>query len=206
MIKLFYTALLLFTVTAAAQAATLLVFGDSLSSAYGIGPREGWVTLMEDRLKQQKFDYNVVNASISGETTSGGAARIDEALARTKPGLVIVALGGNDGLRGLPASQIQANLTRIVEAARRRGARVLLLGIRMPPNYGPQYVREFEAVFTEVARRHKVLFVPFLLQGVADRRELMQPDNIHPTAAAQPVILETVWKELLPLLKKSRER
>ena len=206
MIKLFYTALLLFTVTAAAQAATLLVFGDSLSSAYGIGPREGWVTLMEDRLKQQKFDYNVVNASISGETTSGGAARIDEALARTKPGLVIVALGGNDGLRGLPASQIQANLTRIVEAARRRGARVLLLGIRMPPNYGPQYVREFEAVFTEVARRHKVLFVPFLLQGVADRRELMQPDNIHPTAAAQPVMLETVWKELLPLLKKSRER
>lgn len=202
MIKLFFTALL-FTVTAAAQAATLLVFGDSLSSAYGIGSREGWVTLMEDRLKQQKFDYNVVNASISGETTSGGAARIDEALARTQPGLVIVALGGNDGLRGLPASQIQANLTRIVEAARRRGARVLLLGIRMPPNYGPQYVREFEAVFTAVARRHKVPFVPFLLQGVADRRDLMQPDNIHPTAAAQPVILETVWKGLRPLLRKS---
>lgn len=203
MIKLFYTALL-FTVTAAAQAATLLVVGDSLSSAYGIGPREGWVTLMEDRLKQQKFDYNVVNASISGETTSGGAARIDEALARTQPGLVIVALGGNDGLRGLPASQMQANLTRIVESARRRGARVLLLGIRMPPNYGPQYVREFEAVFTEVARRHKVPFVPFLLQGVAERHDLMQPANIHPTAAAQPVILETVWKGLRPLLRKSR--
>ena len=201
MIKLFCTALL-FTVTAVTQAATLLVFGDSLSSAYGIGPREGWVTLMEERLKQKKFDYNVVNASISGETTSGGATRIDEALARAKPGLVIVALGGNDGLRGLAASQIQANLTRIVEAARRRGARVLLLGIRMPPNYGPQYMREFEAVYTEVARRQKVPLVPFMLQGVADKRDLMQPDNIHPTAAAQPVILETVWKGLRPLLKK----
>ena len=201
MIKLFCAALL-FTVTAAAQAATLLVFGDSLSSAYGIGPREGWVTLMEERLKQKKFDYNVVNASISGETTSGGVTRIDEALARTKPGLVIVALGGNDGLRGLAASQIQANLTRIVETARRRGARVLLLGIRMPPNYGPQYLREFDAVYTEVARRQKVPLVPFMLQGVWGQRGLMQPDNIHPTAAAQPVILETVWKGLQPLLKK----
>jgi acyl-CoA thioesterase-1 len=200
MIKLF-SAALLFAVTAVAQAATLLVLGDSLSSAYGIGPREGWVTLMEERLKQQKFDYNVVNASISGETTSGGAARIDEALARTRPALVIVALGGNDGLRGLPVSQIKANLTHIVENAKRRGARVLLLGIRMPPNYGPQYVREFEAVFTEVARRHKTPLVPFMLQGVAEQRDLMQPDNIHPTAAAQPVILETVWKKLLPLLK-----
>ncbi len=201
MIKFIYTALL-FGVTAAAQAATLLVFGDSLSSGYGIGPRQGWVTLMEERLKQKKFDYNVVNASISGETTSGGATRIDEALARTRPGLVIVALGGNDGLRGLPVSQIQANLTRIVESAKRRRARVLLLGMRMPPNYGPQYVREFEAVFAAVAKRHQVPLVPFMLNGVTEHRDLMQPDNIHPTAAAQPVILDTVWKELLPLLKK----
>ena len=201
MIKLFCTALL-FTVTVAAQAATLLVFGDSLSSAYGIGSREGWVTLMEERLKQKKFDYNVVNASISGETTSGGATRIDEALARTKPGLVIVALGGNDGLRGLPTSQIQANLTRIVESARRSGARVLLLGIRMPPNYGPRYTREFAAVYTEVAKRQKVPLVPFMLQGVVGQHDLMQPDKIHPSAAAQPVILETVWKGLQPLLKK----
>jgi len=205
MIKLFCTALL-FTVTAAAQAATLLVFGDSLSSAYGIGPREGWVTLMEERLKQKKFDYNVVNASISGETTSGGATRIDEALARTKPELVIVALGGNDGLRGLSTSQIKANLTRIVETARRHGARVLLLGIRMPPNYGPQYVREFAAVYTDVARQQKVPLVPFMLQGVAGERDMMQPDNIHPTAAAQPVILETVWKGLQPLLEKTGDR
>ena len=201
MIKLFCTALLLATATAA-QAATLLVFGDSLSSAYGIGPREGWVSQMEERLKREKFDYNVVNASISGETTSGGATRIEDALARVKPDLVIVALGGNDGLRGLPATQIRANLTRIVETARRRGARVLLLGIRMPPNYGPQYMREFEAVYTEVARRQKVPLVPFMLQGVWGQRGLMQSDNIHPTAAAQPVILETVWKGLRPLLKR----
>jgi acyl-CoA thioesterase I len=202
MIKLFVTALLI-AFSAAAQAATLLVFGDSLSSAYGIASRDGWVTLMEERLKQKKFDYSVVNASISGETTSGGATRIEEALNRTRPHLVIVALGGNDGLRGLPVSQIQANLSRIVEAAKRRGARVLLLGIRMPPNYGPQYMREFEAAFTTVARRHQVPLVPFMLKGVTEHRDLMQPDNIHPTAAAQPLILETVWTELLPLLKKT---
>ena len=201
MFKFFCTALL-FAATAAAQAATLLVFGDSLSSAYGIGPREGWVTLLEERLKQQKLDYNVVNASISGETTSGGASRIEEVLARTRPGIVIVALGGNDGLRGLPVPQIKANLSRIVEASRRRGARVLLVGMRMPPNYGLQYVREFEQGFAETARRHQLPLVPFMLEGVAARRDLMQPDNIHPTAAAQPLMLDTVWKGLRPLLKK----
>ena len=197
-----FCAALLCVATVTAQAATVLVFGDSLSAAYGIGAREGWVTLLEERLKREKFDYSVVNASISGETTSGGAARIEEALSRTRPALVIVALGGNDGLRGLPIAQMKASLSRIVESAQRRGARVLLAGMRMPPNYGPQYTREFEAAFADVARRHKVPLVPFLLQGVADRRELMQPDNIHPTAAAQPLMLETVWKGLRPLLKK----
>ena len=201
MIRFFCTALL-FAATAAAQAATLLVVGDSLSSAYGIGPREGWVTLLEERLKREKFDYNVVNASISGETTSNGASRIGELLARVRPGIVIVALGGNDGLRGLPAAQLKANLSRIVEASKRHGARVLLAGMRMPPNYGPQYVREFEAAFTDTARRHRVPLVPFLLEGVGDRRDLMQPDNIHPAAAAQPLMLDTVWKGLRPLLIK----
>ena len=201
MIRFFCTALL-FAATAAAQAATLLVVGDSLSSAYGIGPREGWVTLLEERLKREKFDYNVVNASVSGETTSGGASRIEELLGRARPRIVIVALGGNDGLRGLPAAQVKANLSRIVEASKRRGARVLLVGMRMPPNYGPQYVREFEAAFTETARRQRVPLVPYLLEGVGDRRDLMQPDNIHPAAEAQPLMLDTVWKGLRPLLKK----
>lgn len=201
MIRLFCTVLLC-AAAITAQAATMLVFGDSLSSAYGIGAREGWVTLLEERLKLRKFDYNVVNASISGETTSGGATRIEEALARVRPALVIVALGGNDGLRGLPVTQIKANLSRILEAAKRRGARVLLVGMRMPPNYGPQYLREFEAGFADVARRHQVPLVSFMLKGVTERRDhLMQPDNIHPTAAAQPIILETVWEGLLPLLK-----
>ncbi len=201
MIRFFCTALL-FAATAAAQAATLLVIGDSLSSAYGIGPREGWVTLLEERLKREKFDYNVVNASISGETTSGGASRIEEILARTRPGIVIVALGGNDGLRGLPVAQVKANLASIVEAAKRRGTRVLLAGMRMPPNYGPQYVREFEEAFTETARRHRVPLIPFLLEGVGDRRDLMQPDGIHPATAAQPLMLDTVWKGLRPLLRR----
>jgi acyl-CoA thioesterase I len=199
----FWCAIFLLAAACTAQAATLLVFGDSLSAAYGIGTREGWVSLLEDRLKREKFNYNVVNASISGETTSGGATRIEDALARARPALVIVALGGNDGLRGLPAPQIQANLNRIVEAAKQRGAGVLLLGIRMPPNYGPQYTKEFEAVFRAVAARQKVPLVPFMLEGVADRRELMQADNIHPTAAAQPAILDTVWKGLRPLLRKT---
>jgi len=197
---------LLLCATATAHAATLLVFGDSLSSAYGIGSREGWVTLLEERLQRRKFDYNVVNASISGETTSGGATRIAEVLTRVRPAIVIVALGGNDGLRGLPVSQTTANLSHIVEAARRRGARVLLVGIRMPPNYGPAYTREFEAGYLQVARRHRVPLVPYLLASVGERRELMQQDNIHPTAEAQPIILETVWKGLEPLLKKPGER
>jgi acyl-CoA thioesterase-1 len=202
MIRIFCAALLC-AAAVTAQAATVLVFGDSLSAAYGIGAREGWVTLLEERLKREKFDhYSVANASISGETSSGGAARIEEALARTRPDLVIVALGGNDGLRGLPVAQMKANLTRIVEAAQRRRARVLLAGMRMPPNYGARYTKEFAAVYADVARRHKVALVPFLLEGVGDRRELMQPDNIHPTAAAQPVILETVWMGLRPLLKR----
>lgn len=205
MIKIFCAALLC-AAAVTAQAATVLVFGDSLSAAYGIGAREGWVTLLEERLKREKFDYSVANASISGETTSGGAARIEEALSRTRPALVIVALGSNDGLRGLPIAQMKANLSRIVAAAQRSRARVLLAGMRMPPNYGPQYTREFEAAFADVARRHKVPLVPFLLEGVADRRELMQPDNIHPTATAQTLILETVWKGLLPLLKKESTR
>jgi len=167
-----------------------------------MGPREGWVTLLEERLRQKRFDYNVVNASISGETTSGGAVRIAELVARTRPDVVVVALGGNDGLRGLPVSQMKDNLSRIVESAKAHGARVLLVGVRVPPNYGAPYVREFEAAFTEVAERHRLPLVPYVLEGVGERRDLMQEDNIHPSAAAQPRILENVWPKLEPLLKK----
>lgn len=189
-------------VSAAGHGATLLVLGDSLSSAYGIGAREGWVTLLQERLQKKKFNYSVVNASISGETTSGGATRIAEALERTRPALVIVALGGNDGLRGLPVAQMKANLSRIIEAAKKRGARVLLVGVRVPPNYGPRYMREFKTAFEELASRHHVPLVPYILLGVGEDRDLMQEDGIHPTAAAQVRILENIWPALEPLLQR----
>jgi acyl-CoA thioesterase-1 len=188
--------------SAAAGAGTILVYGDSLSAAYGIGQKEGWVTLLEERLKQRKLDYSVANASISGETTSGGAARIDGALARFKPDVVILVLGANDGLRGLPVPEMKANLVQIVRAAQGRKAQVLVAGMRMPPNYGPKYSQAFQQAFAEVAKENRTAYVPFLLDGMADKRELFLSDQIHPSAEAQPIILETVWKGLAPLLKR----
>lgn len=202
LMKRLLSIVLLLLASAAAHGATLLVLGDSLSAAYGIGAHEGWVTLLKERLQQKRFDYSVVNASISGETTSGGATRIGELLERTKPKVVVVALGGNDGLRGLPTRQMKDNLSRMVDAGIKAGARVLLVGVRLPPNYGPRYVREFESAYTEVARRYKASLVPYMLKNVGERRELMQSDNIHPNAAAQPQILENIWPMLEPLLKK----
>jgi len=184
----------------AAAAATILVFGDSLSAAYGIGAREGWPTLLEERLRQNKLDYTVANASISGETSSGGATRIADALKRTQPSIVILALGSNDGLRGLPVDQMKANLSRIVRTAKRAGSRVLVVGSRMPPNYGPRYTREFEQAFAQVAKEQDAALVPFMLAGIASTRDYFLPDNLHPTAAAQPIILDTIWKGLQPLL------
>jgi acyl-CoA thioesterase-1 len=188
--------------SAATAAGTILVYGDSLSAAYGIGQKEGWVTLLEERLKQRKFDYSVANASISGETTSGGAARIEEALARFRPDVVIVALGANDGLRGLPVTEINANLARIIGAVQARKARILVAGMRMPPNYGAKYTQAFRQAFADVAKERRAAYVPFLLEGIADNRDLFLADQIHPSAQAQPIILETVWQGLEPLLKK----
>jgi len=180
---------------------TLLVYGDSLSAAYGIAQKEGWVTLLEQRLRQKHFDYTVVNASISGETSSGGASRIAAALARHRPRIVILVLGSNDGLRGLPVAQMRDNLAVIIRAAQKAGARVLLVGMKMPPNYGPQYTREFEQAFAALAKQHKTGFVPFLLEGIAGKRDNFLDDNLHPTAQVQPLILENVWKGLAPLLR-----
>ena len=200
--KRYLSAILLWLACSTAHGATLLVLGDSLSAAYGIGAREGWVTLLEERLRQKRFDYSVVNASISGETTSGGATRIRDLLERTRPDVVVVALGGNDGLRGLPAGQMKDNLSRIVKASKKRGARVLLVGVRIPPNYGPHYVQEFQAAFADVSTQERVPLVARMLKNVGERRELMQSDNIHPNAAAQPQILENIWPYLEPLLTK----
>jgi acyl-CoA thioesterase-1 len=187
--------------SAATAAGTILVYGDSLSAAYGIGQKEGWVTLLEERLKQRRFNYSVANASISGETTSGGASRIDGTLVRFKPDVVIIALGANDGLRGLPVAEMKANLAQIVRAAQAHKAKVLVAGMRMPPNYGPTYNQEFQQAFAQVAKEAKAAYVPFLLDGMADKRELFLSDQMHPSAQAQPIILDTVWKGLEPLLR-----
>jgi len=188
--------------TQARAAETLLVYGDSLSAAYGLGRREGWVILLEERLRARKFNYIVDNASISGETSAGGAARIDATLARAKPSIVILELGSNDGLRGLPVAQMKANLARIVTAAQRRGAKVLIVGMRVPPNYGREYARDFSAVFAALAREHRTAYVPFLFEGFAERRDMYQSDDLHPNAQAQPIMLDNVWRTLEPMLAK----
>jgi acyl-CoA thioesterase-1 len=179
---------------------TILVYGDSLSAAYGLAEKHGWVALLGERLKRERSDYSVVNASISGETTSGGLSRLPKALAQHKPAVLVLELGANDGLRGLPVAQMKKNLSAMIRQAQKAGARVLVVGLRMPPNYGPEYTREFEAAFGELARRHKTALVPFLLDGMAEDLAKFQPDRIHPSEAAQPILLENVWKGLKPLL------
>lgn len=184
-----------------AQAAqTILVFGDSLSAGYGIRQDAAWPALLARRLQEKGLDYNVVNASISGETSSGGRSRIEAALTAHAPRVVIVALGANDGLRGLPIAQMRDNLTAIVASAQKANARVLLVGQRVPPNYG-SYALQFHKAFGEVARARKTALVDFLLEGVATEPQLFQADNLHPTAAAQPLLLNNVWRGLAPLLQ-----
>ena len=179
---------------------TLLVFGDSLSAAYGIGQPAGWVALLQDRLREKRLDYTVVNASISGETTSGGAARIAATLTTHQPAIVVVSLGANDGLRGLPVGQMRDNLAAILRTTQKSGSRTLLVGMKLPPNYGLRYTQDFEQTYVALAREFKCALAPFLLEGVAGRRELFLDDNLHPAAAAQPLILENVWKALAPML------
>jgi acyl-CoA thioesterase-1 len=186
--------------TQGAGAATILVWGDSLSAGYGLKAEEAWPALLQSRLRREGFQHTVVNASLSGETTAGGRSRLPRALAEQKPGLVVLALGANDGLRGLPPQQMQENLQAMLTMARQAGARTLLIGMQMPPNYGAAYVARFQQIYAQVAQAETTAFVPFLLDGFASRRELFQGDGIHPTAEAQPLILHTVWKSLKPLL------
>lgn len=183
-----------------AQAATILVWGDSLSAGYGLRPDQAWPTLLQTRLAREGFPHRVVNASVSGETSAGGRSRLPAALARYRPDVLILALGANDGLRGLPPEHLADNLGAMIEAAHRAGARVLLAGMQMPPNYGPVYTRRFAQTFASVAQAHKVALLPFLLDGFAERRAFFQPDGLHPTADAQPLILDNVWSRLAPLL------
>ncbi len=177
------------------------MFGDSLSAAYGIAAKRGWVALLEERLQRKHPDYSVVNASISGEITSGGVSRLPRVLAQHKPAVVILQLGANDGLRGLPVAQMRKNLAAMIGMSHKAGAKVVLVGMRVPPNYGPEYTEDFAAAFAQLARARKTALVPFLLEGMAEDLRLFQPDRIHPNEDAQPLLLENVWKALQPLLK-----
>ncbi|MFN9730409.1 MAG: arylesterase [Pseudomonadota bacterium] len=178
----------------------LLVMGDSLSAGYNLAADEGWVSLLGQRLAGRTPAWRVVNASISGETTAGGAARIDSELATHRPHVVVIELGANDGLRGLPMEQARANLRRMIEAAQAAGARVLLVGMEMPPNYGPEYTAQFRGMFRELAEANGIPLLPFLLEPIARERDAFQADNLHPVAAVQPRLLEHVWPALEPLL------
>lgn len=185
----------------AAEAPVVLIVGDSLSAAYGMAVNDGWVALLRERIDAEGLPHEVVNASVSGDTSSGGLARLPDLLERHDPALVVIELGGNDGLRGLPLERLRVNLAQMVRLARARGARTLLVGMRMPPNYGPLYTERFEAVYRDVARETGAALVPFLLAGVAGDDALMQTDRMHAAAAAQPQLLANVWPALQPLLQ-----
>jgi acyl-CoA thioesterase I len=187
---------------AATARGVVLVLGDSLSAEYGLPRDTGWVQMLSDRLRQNGVDYTVVNASISGETTSGGRTRLPALLKEHRPDILVLQLGANDGLRGLPLKSMQDNLDAMIRASRGAGAQVLLIGIRVPPNYGRQYAERFHAIFETLARQHKVALAPFLLDGFAESTEMFQADRIHPTEQAQPRMLDNVWPALQPLLAR----
>jgi len=185
---------------------SILVVGDSLSAEYGLPRDTGWVKLLADRVAQRAPQYNVVNASISGDTTSGGRARLAELLQRVRPGVVIIELGANDGLRGLSIDAMRVNLQAMIDSCRRNAARVLLVGVRLPPNYGASYGERFFSVYGELAKRNRVALVPFLLDGFADNLDLFQADRIHPLSQAQAAMLDNVWPHLQPLLLDAGHR
>lgn len=184
-----------------APSRTVLVMGDSLSAAYGLSASQGWVALTADRMKATHPAWRVVNASISGDTTAGGAGRIASELARVKPAVVVIELGANDGLRGLSLAQTRANLDKMIVAAKASKARVLLVGMRLPPNFGPDYTRGFESNYVELSKLRQTTLLPFLLAPIAADRNNFQADNMHPVAAAQPTLRDHVWTKLAPMLK-----
>jgi len=192
---------LLAAAPASALAKSILVLGDSLSAAFGIPQEAGWANLLQQRLLQQHRSYKVINASISGETTSGGVVRIKELLKQHRPQFVIIELGANDGLRGLPIKEMKKNLDRIIAQCKQANARIVLIGLRLPPNYGPLYTNAFEQAYSELAAQHRIAFVPFLFAGLEDSPRHFQSDNLHPTSEAQEILLNNVWQQLKPLLR-----
>ncbi len=193
-----------FTMSAYSASKTILVLGDSLSAEYGLARGEGWVNLLQKKLEAEKISTPIVNASISGETTSGGAARLQALLDKHQPAVVVIELGANDALRGLSLTATQQNLRGMVTAAKKAKAKVLLVGMQIPPNYGTDYTRQFADLFPKIAKETKSALVPFMLKGVADKADpnLFQADRIHPAAVAHPIILNNIWPQLKPLLPK----
>ncbi len=179
----------------------LLILGDSLSAGYGMNSEESWVSLLETRLKQRGYSYRILNSSISGDTTQGGLARLPRLLDRYQPEIVIIELGGNDGLRGINPKVTRENMTRMIQLSQHSGARILLAGIKLPPNYGATYLQQFESMYTDLANDHGTLLVPFFMDGVVFKLGLLQADGIHPNEKGQPVLLENVWQVLEPALR-----
>ncbi len=194
--------MLVATTSAHSASKTLLVLGDSLSAEYGLARGTGWVPLLEKRLQDGKLNVKVVNASISGDTTSGGRARLQPLLDKHKPDVMVLELGANDALRGLPIASTEDNLQAMISAAQKIGAKVVLVGMQIPPNYGSEYASRFSGVFPKLAKEHKLPLVPFFLAPLMERPDLFQADRLHPTAEAQPLLLEAIWPRLQPLLAK----
>ena len=179
-----------------------MIYGDSLSAAYGIQQQQGWASLLQKKLNSQHYHYDVINASVSGETTSGGLSRISSTLAETQASIIVIELGANDGLRGLPLKEMTVNLNIMITQSKKAKAKVLLIGMRIPPNYGLQYTESFNQIYRQLSQEHKISLVPFMLENVAAKPNLIQEDGLHPNGLGQPIILENIWPQLQLLLKK----
>jgi acyl-CoA thioesterase I len=188
--------------TAMAGNPKILIYGDSLSAAYGIAQQQGWSILLQKKLIAKHYQYDVINASISGETTSGGLSRLATTLDEFKPNIIILELGANDGLRGLPLKEMTQNLSTMITLSKKSKAKVLLVSMRIPPNYGSKYTASFSQIYSQLSQQHKVLLVPFMLENIAAKPNLIQDDGLHPNARGQPIILENIWPKLQLMLNK----
>jgi len=188
-----------------AEARIILIVGDSLSAAYGIPVEQGWVALLQERLDSRDYPCRIINASISGDTTANARARLSQALASHEPAVVLLELGGNDGLRGLSLTEMKSNLGAMISSVQETGAQLLLIGVQLPPNYGPRYTERFQAVYRELAVEHDLALLPSLVDGIGTEQNLMQQDGIHPNVTAQPLIRDHVWEALLPLLGQRQQ-
>ncbi|MDO9150246.1 MAG: arylesterase [Methylotenera sp.] len=202
LLSLFFLNFVAWSAPALAENPKIMIYGDSLSAAYGIPQQQGWVSLLQKKLASEHYQYEVINASISGETTSGGVSRINNALKQVKPSIVIIELGANDGLRGLPIQEMTTNLETIIQQSKESGAKLLLVGMRIPPNYGPQYTKLFSQSYVKLSQVHQIPLVPFMLENIAAKANLIQDDGLHPNAVAQPMVLDNIWPHLKKLLKK----